>query len=238
MSSNGSLWVEGDSIHYISESGDEYKQVGDVVDSSSSGEPGSLWVEDARIHYVDESQTERRASRRINTSGVSTPSDGASVWIEGDGLRFVGEDSNKSEMFEDVAHDDVSFNNFSNHSDSSFSDFSNHSDGSFSDFSDHNDSSFSNFSDHADGNTRSDAVSAIAISNSGYDFANGSLSRSEPYFGDVSGHDDSSFSNFSNHSDSSFSNFSNHSDSSFSNFSNHSDRSHDDAAHQDQPQQV
>jgi len=150
MSSDGSLWVEGDSIHYISESGDEYRQVGEQVDSSSLGEPGSLWVENNRIHYIDESQTERRVSRRINTSGVSDSSSGAPIWIEGDGLRFVGEDSNKSEMFEDIAHNDAAFNDFGDHSNSDFDNFSNHSNSNFSNFNNHNDANFNDFSDHND----------------------------------------------------------------------------------------
>lgn len=54
----GSLWIEGDFLHYIDQNGIERAYVG-TASGTSSGPAGSIWIENGYIHYIDQSGQER-----------------------------------------------------------------------------------------------------------------------------------------------------------------------------------
>lgn len=56
--SAGSIWVEGNSLHWIDQDGYERLYEG-TVSGTSSGPAGSAWVEGGYIHYIDQSGQER-----------------------------------------------------------------------------------------------------------------------------------------------------------------------------------
>lgn len=54
----GSIWVEGNSLHWIDQNGIERVYTG-AASGTSSGPSGSAWIEGSYIHYIDQSGQER-----------------------------------------------------------------------------------------------------------------------------------------------------------------------------------
>jgi len=56
----GSAWIEGDSLHWIDETGVERSHAGtDTAQNPSSGSPGNFWI-DTGLNYIDASGNERK----------------------------------------------------------------------------------------------------------------------------------------------------------------------------------
>ena len=79
--STGSLWTEGDYLHFVDDTQNEWRYLGTLVGATAQAK-GSLWVEGTAVHYISENGDERY------TPGVTTSmhSDAAaktgSTWIE------------------------------------------------------------------------------------------------------------------------------------------------------------
>ena len=73
----GSAWIEGDSLHWIDETGVERSHAGtDTAQNPSSGSPGNFWI-DTGLNYIDASGNERK------TGEIPT---GSTQEIYGDGI--------------------------------------------------------------------------------------------------------------------------------------------------------
>ena len=58
---HGSTWVEGDYLHFVDGTGDEWRFLGDFVGTPSGARAGSIWIEGGGYwHYIDSSGEERR----------------------------------------------------------------------------------------------------------------------------------------------------------------------------------
>lgn len=89
---SGSLWVEGESLHYVDEYGDEWKIVGENTGQQPGGEPGSIWIENDRFYYIDFDYYKRECPKDqiATTSGIA-----GSAWVEGNYVHFLDSSSNK-----------------------------------------------------------------------------------------------------------------------------------------------
>ena len=80
----GSIWVEGDYLHFVDDSSDEWRFLGDYVATPSGARTGSIWIETDYWHYIDSSGEERRMPG-IYIQDHTSPATGArfgSVWLE------------------------------------------------------------------------------------------------------------------------------------------------------------
>lgn len=86
MAVAGSLWTEGDALHWIDASTVEQSEEGTLV-GSPGGTVGSIWIEGDYFHYIDTSGEERR----IQGDLIGTPGGAVvgSIWVEGDNLRYI-----------------------------------------------------------------------------------------------------------------------------------------------------
>ena len=89
MPRQGSLWVEGNYIHFIDSSEDEWRFLGDTVGTPSGARQGSIWLEGDYWHYIDSSGVERRMPGIFiynHSAGFGDPGyTGArkgSIWLE------------------------------------------------------------------------------------------------------------------------------------------------------------
>jgi hypothetical protein len=89
MARAGSLWVEGNDLHYIASNGtDEYAIVGTSV-GANTGREGSLWVESGQLHWINEAgTTEYRTDESVLTAASYRI---GSLWIDTASLRWVDE---------------------------------------------------------------------------------------------------------------------------------------------------
>jgi hypothetical protein len=87
----GSLWTEGDDLHYLDATSTERVIAGESVGSCifSSCVEGSLWVEGEELHWVDLGQWEYKACETSvgDCSGASCVA--GSIWVEGTELHYV-----------------------------------------------------------------------------------------------------------------------------------------------------
>ncbi len=61
MPRQGSLWVEGNYLHFIDSSEDEWRFLGELVGTPSGARAGSIWLEASGYwHYIDSNGEERR----------------------------------------------------------------------------------------------------------------------------------------------------------------------------------
>jgi hypothetical protein len=59
----GSIWIEGQEIHYIDDQNREQRLTPTtLVQTNSPGKKGSLWIEGNDLHYIDENRAERFVS--------------------------------------------------------------------------------------------------------------------------------------------------------------------------------
>lgn len=153
---DGSLWVEGDYLHYVDEGGDEWRFEGTLVASGSPGTPGSFWIEGNDPHYVDEDGDERRMPGSTSGMHSDAAAAGGSMWLEGDNIHWIRESGTAENLGHSDSHGDSSHTD--SHSDTSHSD--SHSDGAHNDsHSDgaHVDSHVDIHLDHFDGPGHNDA---------------------------------------------------------------------------------
>lgn len=72
----GHLFVEGDYLHFVSQNGDERRQLGkDTLANASAGSEGQMWLDDMWIFYVDSSLNVRKLGTWMiggSTLGVDT----------------------------------------------------------------------------------------------------------------------------------------------------------------------
>lgn len=219
----GSIWVEGDYLHHVSDVKNEWRYLGDVVSTPGGGAlPGSVWVDtDDLVHYLDASGVERKLA-----SSSSPHTDAAAVtgsaWVE-TYLHGISTGGVERQYHNDVAHSDGSEHGDTTHLDThSDSHTNSHSDTAHSDS--HGDSHTDTHSDthldephedHDDSPVHED----IGHTDSGYSD-----------HGDVA-HDDShsDTAHSDSHSDS-------HSDTHSDSHTDHTD--HGDAAHTDAPESI
>lgn len=166
MAVNGSIWVEGTELHYLTEIGTERKATG-TDNGAVAGNQGSLWIEGTQLHYIDNAGHERilpYTAIGANESGLQ-----GSIWVESGYIRYIvggNENTWHTDTHNDqinAAHQDVANTNWSNgHNDwSDWGDSYNNSaygTGHFNgtwDWSDHIDSysnwgnaAYSNWTDH------------------------------------------------------------------------------------------
>lgn len=111
----GSMWVEGNYLHWIAETTKvEWRFLGTIVSTPAGAIVGSVWVEPAGgLNYVDSSGVERQ----VYLSGAASPHAdaaalGGSVWVESTYLHWVysggGEQYAHADTHSDgTAHSDV-----------------------------------------------------------------------------------------------------------------------------------
>jgi hypothetical protein len=130
----GSIWVEGDQLHYVDANGAEWYVQGEYWGPSNpsgiganQGRPGSLWVEgDAYVHYCGAGGQDWRLPLEFTHNDAAGPTRSVpSIWIEGSYFAW-GFNNGKFRAIQ--AHNDGT----GSHTDSGHSD--SHIDGSHGDF--------------------------------------------------------------------------------------------------------
>ena len=85
----GSLWTEDSHLHFVDQSGNEWRYEGTFV--ASVGDPGSLWINSSSVYYVDENGDERYINGTTSTASgahVDVAALAGSLWAE-DFLHWV-----------------------------------------------------------------------------------------------------------------------------------------------------
>lgn len=121
----GSVWVEGDYLHFCPTTTTEYRYLGTFVANRSTAVSGSIWIDGANLRYIDADKDERvlPLGSASSPAGVSSAING-SVWIENNRICAIeGTTKQKREY-----HTDTSFENHSDHDDCAYSDNGPHSD--------------------------------------------------------------------------------------------------------------
>ena len=154
----GSVWVQGDYLHFAASTTTNYRYLGTFVAYRSTGIAGSIWIDAANLRYLDSTKNERYLPLGAASApaGVASAING-SVWVENNRLNSVeGSTKQKREYHVDVAHQDSHYD--VDHDDVAFSNIAltsihtdNHSDG-------HYDVSFEN--------THGDIIATIYFANS------------------------------------------------------------------------
>ncbi len=136
----GSIWVEGNYLHYISATGVEWKYYGLLVANRPGAVAGSLWVDATQARFITETgNNERYLALNAGIPYTYASALPGSFWVEGDYLHFI-----IAAGVEKLGHYNVAehTHNYGDHSDHDNS----HSDEGYSDaaHSDHT-------NDHQDG---------------------------------------------------------------------------------------
>jgi len=154
----GSLWVEGDYLHWNDNVNVEWRYLGTLVAAGSPGLSGSFWVEGNDAHYIDEDGDERKAIGTSSGFHSDAAALGGSLWMEAylhwikqtgtteyNGHADSHSDSAHTDTHSDTAHTDT--HNDAAHSDAAHSDTA-HVDVSHSDF--HSDNHTDEIGPHID----------------------------------------------------------------------------------------
>ena len=155
----GSVWVQGDYLHFAASTTTNYRYLGTFVAYRSTGIAGSIWIDAANLRYLDSTKNERYLPLGAPSApaGVASAING-SVWVENNRLNSVeGSTKQKREYHVDVAHQDDSHYDI-DHEDAAFSNIG------FS--SDHTDSHSDSHVDVAFENTHGDFTAYINFANS------------------------------------------------------------------------
>jgi hypothetical protein len=147
----GSVWIEGDHFHHVSDEGDEWRYLGNLIGAVGVGLAGYVWIEGPYLHYIDADGDERIV---VTTVALHTDASAqaGSVWVETYPHWIQESGTQEYQGHADVSHtdhgdhDEVGNPVHTNHNDhDNFSephqDFDDHGDGGFphSDFLDHQD---------------------------------------------------------------------------------------------------
>ena len=105
----GSLWIEGDELHYVDQTGVEWQINGSLL-TNGPYYPGSLWVETADgLHYVGQSQREFIVPYVYSAQEPALHNDAAvfngCLWIETNSVHFMV-NASECRIHADVAHQD------------------------------------------------------------------------------------------------------------------------------------
>lgn len=92
----GSLWIEGPSIHWADGSKEYWVDNIELVNSNSPGDAGSLWIEGSYLHWIDQEGDERRYQGNLVTSNPSASS--GFVWVENGGLHYIDGNGEERKM--------------------------------------------------------------------------------------------------------------------------------------------
>lgn len=105
----GSLWVEGNDLHYVDQFNREWKIVGSGVIATSGKKPGSIWVETNThgIRYINEAGTAIYATPITWTAWAPGNTREGSIWIGQDNLLHWLKDAGNGYKSNVVAHTDV-----------------------------------------------------------------------------------------------------------------------------------
>ncbi|MGE5585714.1 MAG: hypothetical protein ACM309_09350 [Bacillota bacterium] len=98
MARAGSVWVNGNYLYYIDESGYKWRAIGTALGQIPVAKPGSLWVDGEYIYYIDEAKNKRRCPRSIIRSTTGVP---GSAWVEGSYVHFLNASRQKTRVHED-----------------------------------------------------------------------------------------------------------------------------------------
>ncbi len=165
----GSVWVEGDYLHHVDASRQEWRYLGTVIDAGAGADPGFLWVASLRLRYTDASGVVREcpSSSAQHSDAVAL---GGSLWVQTNYLWWVREtgaqvyqghqDINHSDHVDHVDHSDH-VDAGSPHTDTGHGDVTphiDHVDGIHVDHSDHVDVSHVDHTDHTDHTDHSDVT--------------------------------------------------------------------------------
>jgi hypothetical protein len=109
----GSVWVQGQYLHFCPTTTTNYRYLGTFVANRSAGVVGSIWIDGQNLRYLDNNKDERvlPLGSVSSPSGVSSAING-SVWIENVRLNSIeGTVKQKREYHSDVSFADTSFGN-------------------------------------------------------------------------------------------------------------------------------
>ncbi len=177
----GSIWVEGDYLHHVDDSQDEWRYLGNLI-SAAGAQPGFVFIAGNGLRYTDADGDIREcvSSLSIHNDSAATPSLWSETylhWIrEAEDLEYQGHsdiihtdasphtdqtDHNDSgpphsdhDDHDDTTNPHGDFNDYVDHTDGAHVDFPFHSD--FTDHTDHQDHDDVSHSDHNDHNDFSD----------------------------------------------------------------------------------
>jgi hypothetical protein len=116
----GSLWVEGDHLHYVDDDRNEHRYVGTLVHTDAAAPSGFIWQEGATgdLHYVDEAGGDERSFTPVGGAHVDAPARAGSLWVDSDDrLHIVGTSGVEYDLHADT-HGDAAHGDSSAHTDS------------------------------------------------------------------------------------------------------------------------
>lgn len=83
MPTQGSMWIEGTSLHWIAGTTDYYVEGENL--GASVGTPGSIWIDGVVIRYVDESGNYRSIGTDqgvVNLGDANSSAIYGSIWLD------------------------------------------------------------------------------------------------------------------------------------------------------------
>lgn len=168
----GSVWVQGDYLHFAASTTTNYRYLGTFVALRSTGNAGSMWIDGANLRYLDSTLNERYLplGSASTPTGVTSAING-SVWIENNRLNSVeGTTKQKREYHADAPHQDVHGDTAQYHGDSPHDDIA-HDDIAFdnSHSDSHGDGQFGQFHDDTHGDAHGDVAHGDFHSDSAHD---------------------------------------------------------------------
>lgn len=169
----GSVWVEGDYLHHVDATRQEWRYLGTVIDGAAGAQPGFLFVVGNGLRYTDSSGKIRECVSSV-AHHTDTPALGGSLWV--DTYTYWARESGGQTY---QGHSDVAHSDHSDHSDhTDHSDHSDHGDVTHVDGPTHSD--HSDHVDHGDGPGHADNLS------------HGDIAHGDTAHTDTDSHNDSS----------------------------------------------
>lgn len=95
----GSLWIEGDDLHYVDATATE-RMVDKVLVGSNTNRVGSLWVESGQIHWINSAGTNEYRTDEAVFAAASWRA--GSIWTEGANLHWIDESGDERRYEFDV----------------------------------------------------------------------------------------------------------------------------------------
>lgn len=115
----GSVWVEGDYLYFVSSSGTTKRYLGSSIALRSGAVPGSVWIDDSGfLKYIDASNYEREYPYySISTpSGINSAVIG-SVWMESQRIFAASNYTGSSQIYKIDYHNDYGHTDNGSYSD-------------------------------------------------------------------------------------------------------------------------
>ena len=154
MAIPGSIWIDGEYLHFLDASNNDYQYLGNYYTSAPAAIAGSIWIDvNGYLNYLSVTHVWRQLPFSVDASGVGNANSVGSIWIESSRIKGITASNVKANYILTSAHsdhtDNISHSDHSDYSDSPHDDEA-HTDHTDSGVNHHTDSAYSDGSWHAD----------------------------------------------------------------------------------------